>query len=167
MAPHKHQTPISPDRATQSDLDAAFEAACARSGLAATEQRRLIYKVLAKSREHPTAEAVFLEIRSQAPRLSLATVYRNLRLFADAGIVDAVATGDSFARFDGNTEPHHHLICRRCGSVTDYYVKSLDDFTPSKAALDGFEVQSMKMNFFGVCASCSDKRTKNTARREK
>ena len=166
MATHKPHAPISPDPHSQPDMDAAFEAACERTGLAATDQRRLIYKVLAESREHPTAETVFLKIRAQVPRLSLATVYRNLRLFADAGIVDAVATGDSFARFDGNTEPHHHLICRRCGSVTDYYIKSLDDFTPSKAALDGFEVQSMKMNFFGVCASCSEKRT-NTARREK
>ena len=67
--------------------DARFEAACARAGLAATEQRRLIYKALAESHDHPTAEAVFLEIRPKAPRLSLATVYRNLRLFAAAGLV--------------------------------------------------------------------------------
>lgn len=147
-------------------MDAAFDAACARTGLAATDQRRIIYRVLASSRDHPTAESVFLKIRSQAPKLSLATVYRNLRLFAEAGIVDSVATGDSFARFDGNTEPHHHLICRRCGSIADYYAPPIEDFTPPTAALGGFEVQSMKMNFFGVCASCSDKRT-NTARREK
>jgi Fur family peroxide stress response transcriptional regulator len=151
---------------TPADRDAAFEAACARTGLAATEQRRVIYRVLAESRDHPTAETVFFKIRSQAPRLSLATVYRNLRLFADAGIVDEVATGSSFARFDGNTQPHHHLICRQCGSVADYYSKSLDEFSPSKTALDGFEVQSMKMNFFGVCASCSEKRP-TTARRKK
>jgi len=81
-------------------------------------------------------------------------------------IVDEVATGSSFARFDGNTQPHHHLICRQCGSVADYYSTSLDGFTPSKGALDGFEVQSMKMNFFGICASCSDKQP-TTARRKK
>jgi len=164
MAAHEHQTP--PPLPSQADMDAAFDAACARTGLAATDQRRIIYRVLASSRDHPTAESVFLKIRSQAPKLSLATVYRNLRLFAEAGIVDSVATGDSFARFDGNTEPHHHLICRRCGSIADYYAPPIEDFTPPTAALGGFEVQSMKMNFFGVCASCSDKRT-NTARREK
>jgi Fur family peroxide stress response transcriptional regulator len=165
MADRETQAASPSTRLSQSDMDAAFEAACARTGLAATDQRRLIYKVLAESRDHPTAEAVFLKIRSQAPRLSLATVYRNLRLFAEAGIVDSVATDDSFARFDGNTEPHHHLICRRCGSVADYYAQPLGDFTPPKAALDGFEVQAMKMNFFGICASCCSQQS-NTARRK-
>ena len=171
MATHRPDTPTAratkpANHAAHADMDAAFDAACARTGLAATGQRRLIYRALAQSCEHPTAESVYLMIRSQAPRLSLATVYRNLRLFAEAGIVDEVATGSSFARFDGNTQPHHHLICRTCGAVTDYYSKSLDEFTPSKSALDGFEVQSMKMNFFGVCASCSNDKPK-TARRKK
>jgi Fur family peroxide stress response transcriptional regulator len=171
MATHSPDTPTSKaakrtNQPAHADLDAAFDAACARSGLAATAQRRLIYRALARSCEHPTAESVYLMIRSQAPRLSLATVYRNLRLFAEAGIVDEVATSSSFARFDGNTRPHHHLICRECGSVADYYSKSLDEFAPSKSALDGFEVQSMKMNFFGVCASCSNDKPK-IARRKK
>jgi len=165
MATQKHQRPISRTPPETPDLDTAFQAACDRAGLAATDQRRLIYKALADSCDHPTAESVFLKIRARAPRLSLATVYRNLRLFADAGIVDEVATGSSFARYDGKTEPHHHLICKQCGSVTDYYSKSLDEFSPSKAALDGFEVQSMKMNFFGICASCSDKQPTTTRRK--
>jgi len=149
----------------EAEIDTRFEAACARTGLAATAQRRLIYRALVESCDHPTAESVFLKIRSKAPRLSLATVYRNLRLFAEAGIVEEVATGSSFARFDGNTRPHHHLICRECGSVADYYSKSLDEFAPAKRSLDGFEVQSMKMNFFGICSSCSNKKP-TTARRK-
>jgi Fur family peroxide stress response transcriptional regulator len=165
MATQKQPPPTLRARPSAQEMDNAFEAACARAGLAATGQRRLIYRALAESCDHPTAETVFFKIRAKAPRLSLATVYRNLRLFAETGIVDEVATGSSFARFDGNTEPHHHLICKQCGSVSDYYSKSLDEFSPSAAALDGFEVQSMKMNFFGICASCSDKRPTTTRRK--
>jgi Fur family peroxide stress response transcriptional regulator len=149
--------------------DARFEAACARAGLAATEQRRLIYRALIASHDHPTAEAVFLKVRAEAPRLSLATVYRNLRLFAAAGLVDEVATGSSFARFDANKDPHHHLICRKCGGVTDFYAPKLDHFGIPGSALEGFEIESMKMNCFGLCADCRDdgrKKTKPTERGE-
>lgn len=167
MAANGNQTPRH-SLPTESEINAAFEAACARAGVAATDQRRLIYKVLAESRDHPTAESVFLKIRSQAPRLSLATVYRNLRLFAEAGMVDSVATGDSFARFDGNSEPHHHLVCRRCGAIADYYdAPSLEDCTPSKAALDGFEVDSIKINLIGTCAECTGSEAVTSRRKEK
>ena len=145
-----------------SDLDAAFSRACEQAGIAATEQRRAIYRALMETADHPTAETVYLRIRKRAPRLSLATVYRNLRLFAETGIIDEVATGASFARFDGNTRPHHHLICRKCGSVADFYSKSLDEFVPSRTGLDGFEIQSAKMNLFGVCASCGAARSRKS-----
>jgi Fur family peroxide stress response transcriptional regulator len=142
------------------DIDASFEAACEQAGLAATEQRRLIYKALVERTDHPTAESVYLAIRGSAPRLSLATVYRNLRLFAEAGIVDEVATGSSFARFDANKRPHHHLICRKCGAVTDFYSEDLDRFAPAKRSVEGFEIESAKMNLFGTCARCGKSRKK-------
>jgi Fur family peroxide stress response transcriptional regulator len=143
------------------DIDRTFSSACEEAGLAATAQRRLIYRALVETTDHPTAESVYLKIRAKAPRLSLATVYRNLRLFAEAGIIDEVATGSSFARFDGNKRPHHHLICRRCGSVTDFYSETLDRFTPAKKSVEGFEIQSAKMNLFGVCVRCAKGRKKN------
>lgn len=150
-------------RRQDAELDAAFEAACEQAGLAVTDQRRLIYRAVCDTLDHPTADTVYLRIRKQAPRLSLATVYRNLRLFAEAGIIEEVATGDSFARFDGNRRPHHHLICRRCGSVADYYSESLDAVVPSRTSVDGFEIESAKMNLVGVCSGCkTDRRKENT-----
>ena len=150
--------------ARTADHDAHFEAACARTGLAATAQRRLIYRALAESHEHPTAEAIFLKVRAEAPKLSLATVYRNLRLFAAAGLADEVATGSSFARFDANKEPHHHLICRACSGVTDFYAPKLDSFGIPGSALEGFEIESMKMNCFGLCAACRSRERTTTKR---
>ena len=83
-------------------------------------------------------------------------------------MVDSVATGDSFARFDGNSEPHHHLVCRRCGAIADYYdAPSLEDCTPSKAALDGFEVDSIKINLIGTCAECTGSEAVTSRRKEK
>jgi len=134
----------------------AFERACREAGLADTPQRRLIYKVLADSLDHPTAETVHRRVGAALPRVSLATVYRNLRAFADAGLADEVPVGGHSARYDANMTPHHHLVCRACGAVRDYVPDRENEPTPSKEALGGFEVDSAKINWFGICAHCAD-----------
>ncbi|HYB98683.1 MAG TPA: transcriptional repressor [Candidatus Limnocylindrales bacterium] len=133
-----------------------FAQRCRAAGLADTPQRRVIYRCLAESLDHPTAEAVYLRVKPHLPKVSLATVYRNLKLFAEAGIIDEVATGSSLARYDANQDQHHHLICKSCGSVADYYDDRLDGagVLTSAAVIDGFEVHGAKVNVFGLCSAC-------------
>ncbi|HYC53592.1 MAG TPA: Fur family transcriptional regulator [Candidatus Binatia bacterium] len=137
-------------------MAAAFAQRCRAAGLADTPQRRVIYRCLAESHDHPTAEALYLRVKPMLPKVSLATVYRNLKLFAEAGIVDEVATGSSLARYDANQDQHHHLICKSCGSVADYYDERLDGarVLGTKSLLDGFEVHGAKVNVFGLCSGC-------------
>lgn len=133
----------------------AFKKACYSAGLADTPQRRLIYRVLADSLDHPTAEMVHLRVGERSPRVSLATVYRNLKAFAAAGMADEVAVGGHRARYDANMLPHHHLVCRGCGCVRDYIHNRGDGPLPTKAELGGFEVDSAKINWIGICADCA------------
>ena len=135
-------------------MQASFTRACRAAGIADTPQRRVVYRTLAESVDHPTAETLHTRVKQYLPRLSLATVYRNLKLFSKAGIIEEVATGSSYARYDANRETHHHLICRACGGVDDYYCEELARLGSRAADIDGFEVHDFKVNLFGVCRSC-------------
>jgi Fur family peroxide stress response transcriptional regulator len=141
---------------------AEFVEACRQAGLADTPQRRVIYAALAASEDHPTAESVYLRVKPRVPRISLATVYRNLKLFAEAGIIEEVATGSSFARYDANRVRHHHLVCNGCGSVADHYSDDFDALGGPGQVIEGFEVHDLKVNVFGLCASCRAKAAKQT-----
>lgn len=137
--------------------EADFAKACQAAGLAATPQRRLIYRILAESHDHPDAEAVCRRVRKLLPRVSLATVYRNLKLFAEAGIIAEVATPGAAARFDANRDRHHHLICTVCNRVVDFYSERIDGLRSAselREAAGGFEVVDLKVNVYGLCASC-------------
>ncbi len=131
-----------------------FGEACRGAGVQPTPQRAVIYEVLAASEDHPTADEVHQRVRRVEPRISLATVYRNLRLFAEAGLIEEVATGANFARYDANRASHHHLVCKRCGSVADTSADVLPEFGDVKQEVDGFEVQELRINLLGLCAAC-------------
>jgi Fur family peroxide stress response transcriptional regulator len=135
---------------------AAFDRRCREAGLEPTAQRRVIYRRLAESLDHPNAEAVWARVRVDLPRVSLATVYRNLRNFAARGLVEEVATGGSVSRWDANDDEHHHLVCERCGSVTDCYGEDLDRAGLVGAEVEGFEVRSARVNVFGTCPECRE-----------
>jgi len=87
-------------------------------GLRRTRQRRIILEVVRATDAHPTAASVYRRVRRRLPRVSLATVYRNLRTLAAEGFV-AERADPSGARFDGNTAPHDHFTCVACGRIYD------------------------------------------------
>jgi Fur family peroxide stress response transcriptional regulator len=138
--------------------DGEFRVLCHEAGLADTPQRRVIYRTLRESHDHPTAETLHDRVRRTLPGVSLATVYRNLRHFAEAGIVEEVATGSSFARYDANRDRHHHLICRACGAVVDYYSSEFDSIASARVELEGFQVQDATVNVYGLCSQCAGAR---------
>jgi Fe2+ or Zn2+ uptake regulation protein len=154
----------------------AFSAACRDAGLADTAQRRVIYRALAESSDHPTVEAVHRRVAERLARVSLATVYRNLKAFVDAGLVEEVAVGGHRSRFDANMLPHHHLICRVCGTVRDYLPGADHELGGEHAEahaarielgaaprfIDGFEIDSAKINWIGICSPCASDRGRRT-----
>lgn len=145
-----------------------FGAACREAGLAATPQRRVIFRVLADSRDHPSVETIHSRVHAILPRVSLATVYRNLKLFVQAGLVEEVATGQSHARYDANPLRHHHLICTRCGGVSDTYSEQFDSLgSAADRVVEGFEVHDFKVNLYGLCVACQQEAQQSNDRDSK
>ena len=147
-------------QAPPSSDDAAFVAHCRARGLLVTEQRRAIYAVLAASREHPSAEQIHRAVRTRLPRLSLATVYKNLEALRGIGAVSDVNSLHEHGRFEaalpgaGVGQPHHHLVCIRCKRVLDLHDRRLDDFRLGAAQARGFEIRAVRVQVEGLCPGC-------------
>ena len=90
-----------------------------------SRQREAIKEFLAGTKEHPTADTVYMHVREEFPRISLGTVYRNLNLLADIGEITKITTPDGGDRFDAVTNPHYHVICTSCGRVIDLEMEPL------------------------------------------
>jgi Fe2+ or Zn2+ uptake regulation protein len=122
-------------------------------GLLLTAPRRIILDVVRATDLHPSAAAVYRRVRRRVPGVSLATVYRNLRLLAAQGLLTERADAAGM-RFDGNTSPHHHFTCVACGRIYD--VPPLGDPGVRRAARvsTGFEVLDHRIEFYGRCARC-------------
>lgn len=119
-----------------------------------TRQREVVLDAVRSSMEHPTAEWVYRRARRRIPRISLGTVYRNLKQLAEAGLIREIQAGGQSIRFDGNTGPHHHVRCVRCGRVNDLELP-IDTRREQDAAraLD-FHVLGHHVEVQGLCPAC-------------
>lgn len=122
-----------------------------------TKQRRAIVEVLATLDTHPTAEEFFPIIRRRLPNISLGSVYRNLEVLADAGLIAKLESGNRARRFDGLTTPHAHVGCPQCGAVHDLWSATVDaaclQLDQLVASLDGLE--GYRLEFIGSCDQCT------------
>jgi Fe2+ or Zn2+ uptake regulation protein len=123
-------------------------------GLKVTPQRQAIFRVLHSNGSHPSAEAVHQAVIGELPTVSLRTVYQTLGDLAEMGEILQLDLGTGAARFDPNIDPHHHLVCERCGMVCDTHVDH-PDVRPSSPQSDGFRVMGTEIVFRGLCASCA------------
>ena len=104
---------------------------------------------------HPSAEWVYENVRTQIPDISLATVYRNLSLFKEQGLIRSLGTVNGVERFDGNTEPHVHFICTQCGGVQDLPEISVpEELNSAVARSSGGRVENCQLSFTGICGEC-------------
>ena len=132
-------------------------------GLRLTEPRRLILEAVRATDAHPSAFAVYRKVRRRLPRVSLATVYRNLRQLAAEGFVRERAGADGL-RFDGNVERHDHFTCLACGRVFDVPPASAPRTRRRVAAGTGFEVLDHRVEFYGRCVACRGRRARRIIR---
>src|SRR5437879_5836657 len=122
-------------------------------GLRLTRPRRIILDVVRATDAHPTAAFVYRRVRRRLPRVSLATVYRNLRVLAAEGFLAERADAAGL-RFDGNAEPHDHFTCLACGRIHDVPVRRARAVRVRLAAQTGFEVLDHLTEDFGRCGDC-------------
>jgi Fe2+ or Zn2+ uptake regulation protein len=133
-----------------------------RQGLKVTPQRELIFEILWDAEHHPSAESVYAEARTRMATMSLRTVYQTLNDLASMGELQQLDLGTGSARFDPNTDLHHHLVCSGCGKVRDLYADYSALSVPPGAA-DGFEVGAAEVVFRGLCESCQRDPAMHTA----
>ncbi len=125
-----------------------------------SRKREAVLKKIRGTTAHPTADWVFEEVRKEIPDISLGTVYRNLSVFKDEGLIISVGVVGGQERFDANTKEHTHFICLGCGDVLDIEsVESKDDTSLNErvSQKNGLDVMFRQLTFYGKCKKCSDK----------
>ncbi len=133
------------------DPQARLETRCVEKGLKMTGQRRVIVRVLADAADHPDVGAIYRRAAAIDPRISLATVYRTLRLFEDAQVVDRVEFGDGRARYEvAAADHHHHLIDLGSGVVVEFRDAALEALKVRIARDLGYRLVGHRLELYGV-----------------
>lgn len=117
-----------------------------------TRQRQLIYAIVSEKPVHLTAEEIFNQARVHMPNIAMGTVYRNLGIMADEGLIRKLEVPGSPARYDRTASPHPHLICEKCGAVTD--LDWGDDFRAELAARSGRDLTAFDLKLYYLCDRC-------------
>jgi Fur family peroxide stress response transcriptional regulator len=142
----------------------AFRAFCSQHGLAATHQRQILFEVVQGMEGHPSPEEIYARVRRRIPSISLATVYKNLHLFVERGIVGEVSLHHGSLRIETNRAAHHHLVCRACRSITDLDEKSFKLEMEHDRVSPSFQVERYSVEVVGLCPACKEKSSRMTTK---
>jgi Fur family peroxide stress response transcriptional regulator len=141
-----------------------FVQTCRRQGMKITHQRREIFRELAASTEHPDAETVYQAVYRRVPSISRDTVYRTLATLEVEGLIRKVSPLVERARYDANSDRHHHFICTVCGMVRDFYSEDLDDLPIPPTVKTLGEIESAQVQVRGICSVCAQRQGKTRRR---
>jgi len=125
-------------------------------GLRSTSQRDTILKTFIEAGRHLSAEELYARVKKTHPGIGYATIYRTLKLLAEAGLVEERRFEDGFTRFEyKNPDTHHdHMICTKCGTIIEFENDRIEALQYDVAKRKGFKVQSHKLELYGLCAAC-------------
>jgi Fur family transcriptional regulator, peroxide stress response regulator len=122
-----------------------------------TPQRLAVLKILAASKDHPSAERTYEQVKKRFPTTSLATIYKTIGLLKEINEVLEINFVES-SRFDGNKPyPHPHVICLKCKKIIDQDLLGLEKLTEETALRTGFQIINQRLDFFGICQKCQAK----------
>jgi len=122
-----------------------------------TNQRVEILDFLKNNFTHPTVDEVYEAVKKKLTRISKATVYQNLKFLTEKGILQEVNI-KGVSRFEPNLDPHHHIICKKCGKIIDFKSKELTDYSLTIAKKQKeIDIDSTNTNFYGICNKCKSK----------
>lgn len=129
---------------------------CRERGIRVTHQRLEIFRELAQTETHPSADILFERLRRRLPTVSLDTIYRTLNLFDEKGIITKVGTTDHQTRFDANTDQHHHFFCKTCGRIQDFTCQAFNDLNAPPEAMSVGDVTTIRVEIQGICSACRE-----------
>ena len=126
-----------------------------------SRQRDAILMFLKDRKDHPTADTVYENVRKEYPNISLGTVYRNLTLLSEMGTIQKLRMGSTAPdRFDYNSAPHYHFLCRECGSVLDLEIDNLESVDTFAGVHFAGKIEGHVAYFYGLCPECAKKAEK-------
>lgn len=131
----------------------SVESLCQQKGLKMTKQRKTVLKVIAKSRDHPSAEEVYLRTAKVDDNISLATVYRTINLLEGWGIIEKLNFQDGKARYElkaGDSDHHHHLIDLNTGKIVEFQDKELEALKHRIAKQLGYKLVNHRLELYGI-----------------
>ena len=136
--------------------ETSFREVCEEHGIAVTHQRQVLYEVMQGMDGHPSPEEIFAKVKQKIPAVSLATVYKNIHLFVESGVLREVSLHHGSRRVERNEREHHHLVCSRCRSITDIGPEELGASLQlqGRRMPGGFVAERYSVDVIGVCAKC-------------
>ncbi len=126
----------------------------AASGSSLTRQREAVFDYLRQVDHHPTAEEVFIAVKRQAPKISLATVYKNLEALVACGAASKLTYGDAAARYEVRKDNHYHSRCLKCGRIDDVPAAAGEQSLKLIRPPRGFRVEDYRVELLGYCENC-------------
>lgn len=119
-----------------------------------SKKRQAVYDALCATHSHPSAEQLFSTLKPSIPELSLGTVYRNLDVLMQDGLIISVGKVNGQERYDANVKPHAHLVCSCCGKVDDFFGElKLPEYAELES-VTGWELSSHSLTYAGLCEDC-------------
>ena len=136
--------------------DEVLERYMTEHGLKSTRQRSLIIETFFATPGHLSVEELWSRVRKLDQKVSVATVYRTMKLLSDCGLAHARNFGDGQTRYEAAVGKHHHdhLICTRCGAIVEFENDKIEALQDQVAKKHGFVVTSHKMELYGLCRNC-------------
>lgn len=125
-----------------------------RAGVKLTHQRLEIFRELAATDEHPSADTIFRAVQHRVPTVSVDTVYRTLWMLHDLGLVTTLGPQRDGVRFDANLDQHHHYVCVRCGLVRDFESADLNALLVPDAVKEFGSIANAQVEVRGMCTKC-------------
>jgi Fur family transcriptional regulator, peroxide stress response regulator len=123
----------------------------------ATPQRLAICKFVLSSKEHPSADYAYKEIKKNYPKLSLATVYQTFHLLTELGLLQELESDGKTSRYDPDTSPHINIICRKCGKIEDYRDENIEAFWTKLKSQLKFMPTGQRFDVYRFCEKCLKK----------
>jgi Fur family peroxide stress response transcriptional regulator len=141
------------------DASPTFRELCGEHGIAVTHQRQVLYEVMQQMHGHPSPEDIYEQVRQRIPTISLATVYKNLNLFVESGVLREVSLHHGSRRVEMGGAAHHHMVCSRCKSITDIGEDELGLLPKQEKLTGGFLVERYAVDVIGLCSVCQAERS--------
>jgi Fur family peroxide stress response transcriptional regulator len=133
-----------------------FRELCRENGIAVTHQRQVLYETMKTMHGHPSPEEVYARVKKKVPAISLATVYKNIHLFVESGVLREVSLHHGSQRVEMNEHEHHHLVCSRCKAIFDIDPEDLgtSGLLKGKKLPGGFVAERYSVDVIGICSKC-------------